>query len=71
MYRHDMFFMGPIFWFLVIVGVVLLVRWLTGSRETGNNDQVRGSALDILDKRYARGEIDRHEYEQIKKDLEP
>jgi putative membrane protein len=51
---------------LVLVGLVLLVRWLWG--RTG---QPRGqdSPLEILKRRYARGEITREEFESIRRDL--
>jgi putative membrane protein len=60
-----------IFWSLIIVGLVLLIRWLiqaTGSRghSGGNTDS---KAMDILKERYARGEINRDEFESMKKDL--
>lgn len=57
-----------IVWALVILGIVALIRWLwmAGPR--------RGAApgpspLDILKQRYARGEINKEEFEQKKKDL--
>lgn len=51
---------------LVVTGVVLVIR---GSSE-GTSDRGRGSsALDILDERFARGEIDREEYEERKRVL--
>jgi len=63
-------FMGPLFWILIIVGVVLLARWLTGSSNTDSKNHGRESAMDILNKRYARGEINRETYERMKQDLE-
>ena len=56
-----------VFWGLVIWGIVALVRGLsTGSG--GSSVQV-DSALEILKRRYARGEITKQEYEERKKDL--
>ncbi len=57
-----------VFWALIIVGIVALVRAISGN-DTGHH---RGgnSPLDILKERYAKGEIDRKEFEAKKKDLE-
>ena len=63
--------LGPIFmvvWLAVLVSlVVLLVRWLGGgSLTTGTAPR---TAREILDERYARGEIDHDEYEKRRKAL--
>jgi putative membrane protein len=48
---------------LIVVGIVVLVRSSSvDGRVTGRSDHNR--ALDILDERFARGEIDRQEYEE-------
>jgi len=57
------------FWAVVIVLIVLLVRWLGGSAATHHPDQARPTALDILRERYARGEIDKEEYEERRRTL--
>jgi putative membrane protein len=49
---------------LVIWGVVALVRYTVHTGHKGND-----SALEILKNRYARGEINKAEYEEKKKDL--
>ncbi|KHK91989.1 hypothetical protein LK12_12155 [Novosphingobium malaysiense] len=62
-----------IVWVLIlaaIVGVTLLLARSFGGG--GRGDEERGgpsSALDQLNERYARGEIDREEYLQRKKDI--
>lgn len=54
----------------VIAVVVLLVRAFTSGGHAAPPTRSSGrSALDILDERYARGEIDQEEYQQRKKDL--
>jgi len=59
-------FFGLFFWILIIAGIVFLVRWLMGSPR---ND-TRENPLDILNRRYARGDIDQETFRQMKKDLE-
>lgn len=57
-----------IFWVAVIVGIVFLIRWIiTQGREDEPRD--KENALEILKKRYAKGEIDKEEFKQKKKDL--
>ena len=65
MWLMPVFFI--IFWGLVIWGIVALVRGLSGSR--GSDSSRADSALEVLKKRYARGEINKEEYEEKKKDL--
>jgi putative membrane protein len=62
--------MMGLFWVALIVAVIFLVRWLllsTGSR--GREPLREESPLEILKRRYARGEIDKQEFEEKKKDL--
>jgi putative membrane protein len=55
-----------IFWGLVIVGLIMLIRWLAMTPKSTRTEE---SALDILKRRYARGEINKEEFEAKKKDL--
>lgn len=59
---------GILFLVLLIVVVVVLVRTLIPGRT--DNEPTADRALQILRERYARGEIDREEFEQKKHDLE-
>ncbi len=56
-----------LFWGLVIWGIVALVRGVRGSRDADSSKE--DSALEVLKKRYARGEINKDEYEEKKRDL--
>lgn len=62
---------GPFFMILVLAliigGTVLLVRWLGDNVQgSGSSSRTRStdSALDVLKQRFARGEIDKSEYEE-------
>lgn len=57
-----------LFWGLVLFGVAMLLRWLIAGN-TGNAGSVQRSAIEILQERYARGEIGREEYEQKSRDV--
>ncbi|MBW1903148.1 MAG: SHOCT domain-containing protein [Deltaproteobacteria bacterium] len=57
-------------WIGIVVGIIFLIRWLFVSRQSRREGS--GSAdlpFDILKERYARGEIDKDEFEVKKKDL--
>ena len=56
-----------LFWILFIAGVVFIVRWLTERKN--HSSSPTESALEVLKKRYARGEIDKDTFEQMKRDI--
>ncbi len=55
-----------IFWVLIITAVVYLVKFVGGK---WGSEICRESPLDILKRRYARGEITKEEYGRMKDDL--
>ena len=60
-----------LFWGLIIVGLVFLIRWLiqtTGDR-SNSGVSMGSNAMDILKELYAKGEINRDVFESMKKDL--
>lgn len=61
--------MMVLFWGGIILVVVLAVRWLGGSVAAKETAGGGTSALDVLDDRFARGEIDKAEYEERKRAL--
>jgi putative membrane protein len=62
-----------IFWGLIIVGLVLLIRLLiqNASGKAHSGVSTGSKAMDILKERYARGEINLDEFESMKKDIIP
>ncbi len=54
-----------LFW----VGVILLVVWAIRSNDGGRTPGRRNRALEILEERYARGEIDAEEFDARRRDL--
>jgi putative membrane protein len=70
---HGWFF-GPLmmiaFIAVAVIVVVLLVRWLGGPRHGGAPYAPSGKTpLDILKERFARGEIDKQEFEERRRVL--
>ena len=62
--------MMVVFWIAIIVGIIFLIRWLvvstrTATRGAGFDD----TPLEIIKRRYARGEINKEEFEEKRRDL--
>ena len=60
---------GLILTLLIVGAVAYALGWRPQSNQTGPA-QGRQTPLEILQARYARGEISREEYEQMRRDLE-
>lgn len=64
---------GGMFMWLIVIVVIAVVVYLVYNRNIGAGGSLGGlreSPLDILKKRYAKGEISREEFEQLKRDIE-
>jgi len=60
-------FMMILWWGLILIALIFLVKWILGQQaRTQGKDN---SALEILKRRYAQGEISKEEFEEKKKDL--
>jgi len=56
-----------LFWVLVIVAIVLIVKYVA---RTPPGNQGQGEApLDILKRRYAKGELTKEQFDKMKEDL--
>lgn len=61
------FLLMVVWWAIIVYVVALAIRWIMdGTRHEGRHGK---SAIDILKERYAKGEIDRKEFEEKKKDI--
>ena len=69
----PMMLFGGIFWVaLLVLGVWVFLHYTRGPNQGGGylpGGERGRTALDILEERYARGEIEREEYLQKKQDL--
>ena len=58
-----------IFWILLVVGILFIISNM--SQKNSNQSNIENdSPLEILKKRYARGEIEEEEFEQRRRKLE-
>lgn len=60
---------GWIIGLLVLILIIWLVVRTTSQNNSDNSPAPKKSPMDILKERYARGEIDKAEFEERKKDL--
>lgn len=60
---------GGIFMILFWVGLVALIVWVVMKLSKGGETSSKKDPLDIAKERYAKGDISKEEFEQIKKDL--
>lgn len=69
---HSGFGYGGVFmWIIFLIVIGLLIYFFVQAQNTkGKTPTENESPLDILKRRYAKGEIAREEYEKMKKDLE-
>jgi uncharacterized membrane protein len=69
-----------LFWWLIIMLVIKLFKWAHGNEHQEcseccqscteeQTENIENSNLEIIKTRYAKGEIDKKEFEQLKKDL--
>jgi putative membrane protein len=59
---------GMILWLVILALIISGLVWLVRSQPIGGNRR-RATGLDVLDERYARGEITRDEYLRMKRDM--
>jgi putative membrane protein len=57
-----------LWWLFIVLGIVVLVRWLS-TASPGRHRPPEDRSLAILRERYARGEIDKAEFDARKRDL--
>jgi len=65
----EMGFSMWIFWIIFIAAIALLIRYLFGTKHESSPPDSNNDALEILKQRYARGDIDKDEFENMKKEL--
>jgi putative membrane protein len=63
--------LGFLFWLAILAAVIAAVVWFLRSQQGGRAGLLkrRSDSHEMLEERYARGEIDRDEYLQKKRDL--
>ncbi len=60
-----------VFWWVVIIVVaILLIRWAAQFKKIHMYRGEEKSPIEIIKERYAKGEITRKEFEDMKKDLQ-
>lgn len=57
-----------IFWVLIIAGIIYFIKW-SFDQPRGSSSQRGNTPLEILKERYAKGEINKQEFDEKKKDL--
>jgi len=61
---------GGIFMWILLVAVAVALIYYIFARNKNNPDFSKEDSMEILKKRYARGEISKEEFDRIKKEIE-
>ena len=64
----PLMYFGPVFFIVMIFACGVMMMYMMRGRHEGHSG--RSGALDILQERFARGEIDKTEYEERRRLLE-
>jgi putative membrane protein len=70
-FGHGWWFVGGFVWLVwiaIIIGLVFFIKWIVLQNKP-KETRAGETPLDVLKMRYARGEINKEEFEQKKKDL--
>ncbi len=54
---------------LLWIGIIVLIAWIVIKIAKSSGTESKSNALDIAKERYAKGEISKEEFDQIKKDI--
>jgi putative membrane protein len=65
-----MYGFGGLWMLLLVVGVIFVIVWAVQSGTSGRSSDQPRRAIEILEERYARGEIDREEFFSRRSELE-
>lgn len=57
------------FWVLIVAAIVVLVRGFGAGSKASETRAIDDTPLDILRQRFARGEIDKSEFEAMRREL--
>ncbi len=68
-YGYGMGFFGWILMVLFLGAIIWLVVWLVNKIKSSENYNGRKTPLDILKERFAKGEITKKEYGEMKKEI--
>jgi len=60
---------GFIFFILIVIGVIFLIIWLVKRSGYSATDKTSTKSIEVLKERYAKGELTKEQYENMKKDL--
>ena len=76
MYAYPgMWLFGPLFMIISLIVLFIFIYWIVSTLESHENsyvnsyDKETGNALDILNLRYAKGEITQEQYIKMKEDI--
>ncbi len=70
-FGHGWWFVGGLawlFWIALVVGLIFFIKWV-GQQNKARETKAGETPLDVLKMRYAKGEIEKEEFEQKKRDL--